>query len=150
VIGADGTILAGARNRVGEFLGTDEFLLKGEGQGNGFRAVATGAEDRSHGARPGTNTTLVVVGTDLALTRVELGRIARLASAAFPRAISPVNTPFDGDILFALSSGKTPAGITPGQLLSLGVQAREVSEEAIRRAIARPSRDQLIEEQPAP
>ena len=83
----------------------------------------------------GTNTTLVVVGTDLPLSRVDLGRLARLASGAFSRAISPVNTPFDGDVLFALSSGDGREDLPPGQLLSVGVMARKVTEAAIRRAV---------------
>lgn len=50
--------------------------------------------------------------------------------------ISPVNTPFDGDIVFALSTGEDPVEVSPGQLLSLGVVARNVTEEAIRRAVS--------------
>ena len=150
VIGTDGSILAGARTREGDFLGTDAFLLEGDGQGSPFDGVVADPEGGSSGPRPGTNTTLVVVGTDLPLTRIELGRLARLASGAFSRAISPVNTPYDGDALFALSSGKTPVEITPNQLLSLGVQAREVSEEAIRRAVMDPTREQGSEEHSSP
>ena len=139
VVAPDGKILAGARKADGEFLGTDSFLLQGEGP-EGY-AGAAGAEGRGEMDEPlpGTNTTLVVVGTDLALSRADLGRLARVASGAFPRAISPVNTPFDGDVLFALSSGEEPVGLLPGQLLSLGVLAREVAEESIRRAVSHPS-----------
>jgi L-aminopeptidase/D-esterase-like protein len=149
VIDTDGSTLAGARTLEGDFLGTDAFLARGGGQGSPFDGVVAGTEGGSSGPKPGMNTTLVVVGTDLGLTRIELARLARLASGAFPRAISPVNTPYDGDVLFALSSGKPPAGITPSQLLSLGVQAREVSEEAIRRAVVEPSSEQVSEEQPS-
>jgi L-aminopeptidase/D-esterase-like protein len=98
-------------------------------------------EEGGGGPWPGTNTTLVVIGTDLPLSRIDLGRLARLASGALARAISPVNTPFDGDVLFALSSGDSRDDLPPGQLLSLGVTAREVAERAIRRAVSPDLRD---------
>ena len=101
-----------------------------------FGDAARGEEDSTDQASlPGTNTTLVVVGTDLPLSRVELGRMAKMASGAFSRAISPVNTPFDGDILFALSSGMEPEPLSPGEMLALSVVVRELVEEAIRRAV---------------
>jgi len=132
VVGPDGEILAGARTPEGDFLGTDAYLQDGEGPG-GFPDAAVGAVEG--GPLPGTNTTLVVVGTDLPLSRIGLGRVARMASGAFSRAISPVNTPFDGDILFALSSGTDPELISPGELMAVGVVARELAETAIRRAV---------------
>jgi L-aminopeptidase/D-esterase-like protein len=140
VVGPDGKILAGARSPMGDFLDTDTFLLKGTGP----EQFADSAEEEKSGPLegpiPGTNTTLAVVATDLPLTRVDLGRLARMTSGAFPRAISPVNTPFDGDVLFAISTGDGPVGLSPGQFLSLGVVARTVTEEAIRRAVSSPPR----------
>ena len=121
VVGRDGSILAGARGSDGTFLGSDSIVLEGEGLRSGL---------------PGTNTTLVVVATDLPLSRVDLGRLAKMASTAFPRAISPVNTPFDGDLVFSLSTGDSDAPLSPSGLLALGVVARELTEKAIRRAVA--------------
>ena len=141
VVGPDGEILAGARSPMGDFLNTDSFLLKGTGPDRFSDAAKKEESGSSDGPVPGTNTTLAVVGTDLPLTRVDLGRLARMASGAFPRSISPVNTPFDGDVLFALSTGEGPVGLSPGQFLSLGVVARTVTEEAIRRAVSSPLRD---------
>jgi L-aminopeptidase/D-esterase-like protein len=87
---------------------------------------------------PGTNTTLVVVATDLPLSRVDLGKVAKMASAGLPRAISPVNTPFDGDLVFTVSTGDREAPMSPPDLLAVGVVARELTEEAIRRAVTVP------------
>ena len=120
VIGDDGGILAGVRGEDGQFLGTDALVVQG---------------GSSHPGMPGTNTTIVVIATDLPLSRVELGRLAKMASAAFPRAISPVNTPFDGDMVFAVSTGETGVAIPPQDLLAMGVVARELTEEAIRRGV---------------
>ena len=135
VVGPGGDVLAGARGPDGAFVGTDDYLQGGGGPA-GF-GDAAGGEGRGEkeGPAPGTNTTLVVVGTDMPLSRMDLQRLAGIASGAFPRAISPVNTPFDGDILFALSVGLDPKPVSPGELLALGVVARGVVEEAIRRGV---------------
>ena len=136
VIDAAGRILAGARSPSGGFLGTDSFLLEGHGPGEFSGPVGVEEMDGGKGPAPGINTTLVVVGTDIPLSTVDLGRLARLASGALPRAISPVNTPFDGDVLFALSSGRGGEGLAAGDLLGLGVLARKLTEDAIRRAVS--------------
>jgi len=140
VVSSDGSVLAGTRGDDGEFIGTDAFLLDGAAPDT---FPTAGPEKAMEGEAPkaGTNTTLVVVGMDLPLSRVDLGRIARVASGALPRAISPVNTPFDGDVVFALSSGDEVRAVPPGQIMSLGVLCRELVEEAIRRAVRTPPGD---------
>ncbi len=136
VVARDGRGLAGARTDEGEFLDTDSALLEGRNPAE-FAQVARSPEGGGEdGPRAGVNTTLVVVGTDLPLSRISLGRLARMASGALPRAISPVNTPFDGDVVFALSSGEDPVDLPPGELLGLGVLCRELVEEAIRRGVS--------------
>lgn len=127
VVGSDGAVLAGAGGSSGTAVRSDVLALEGGG---------------SEDLMPGAHTTLALVATDVPLSRVDLGKLARMASAAFPRAISPVHTPFDGDILFALSTGRTlghtPPGeaLSPRDLMALGVIARSLVEEAIRRAVA--------------
>lgn len=53
----------------------------------------------------GANTTLVVVATDAALTKAQAKRLAISAHDGMARAIYPVHTPVDGDIVFALATG---------------------------------------------
>ncbi len=53
------------------------------------------------------NTTLCLVATDAALTKAQAQRVAIMAQDGFARAIRPVHTPFDGDVVFVLSTGKT-------------------------------------------
>jgi L-aminopeptidase/D-esterase-like protein len=120
VVAADGSVLAGVTNADGTFPGSDTVVLQ---------------EGPPETGMPGKNTTLAVVATDLPLSRVDLGRLAKMASAAYPRAISPVNTPFDGDLVFALSTGEQEASLSPQELLAVGIVARELTEEAIRRAV---------------
>ncbi len=57
---------------------------------------------RSKGA-PGANTTLAVVATDAKLTKAQCKRLAVMAQTGLARAIYPVHTPLDGDIVFAAS-----------------------------------------------
>ena len=57
-----------------------------------------------HG-REGGNTTLAIVATDLALDKAGAGRLAEVAHAGLARAIVPVHTPFDGDLVFGVSTG---------------------------------------------
>jgi L-aminopeptidase/D-esterase-like protein len=127
VVGEDGDVLAGVRGPDGGFLRTDEIVRGGAGRGEEPMPF------------PGTNTTLAVVATDAPASRRDLGRLASLASGALARAVSPVATPFDGDILFALSTGGR-GRLSSDDLLSLGVTARILLETAIRGAV-RPSRD---------
>jgi L-aminopeptidase/D-esterase-like protein len=120
VVDARGGVLAGAKGTDGGFSGSDALALGSLGFGAGM---------------PGTNTTLVVLATDLPLSQVDLGRVGKLACGAFSRAITPVNTPFDGDVVFALSTSPNTKPLSPGELLAIGVVARELTEEAIRRAV---------------
>lgn len=54
--------------------------------------------------QPRANTTIACVATDAALTPSEAKRVAQMASAGMARAIRPVFAPFDGDVVFALST----------------------------------------------
>lgn len=126
VIGRDGEIVAGARMADGRFL-------------DGARLVR---EDGPSGSvptdtpTPGTNTTLAAVATDAPLSREALHAIARMASTALARRISPVNTPFDGDIVFALSTAHDSATLGPRELLGFGVAATHALDEAILGAVS--------------
>lgn len=52
------------------------------------------------------NTTTGLHRHRLALTRVELKRVAIMAQDGMARAIRPLHSPFDGDVVFALSTGQ--------------------------------------------
>ena len=57
---------------------------------------------------PRANTTIACVALDAALTPSEAKRVAQMASAGLARAIRPVFAPFDGDVVFALSTAGRP------------------------------------------
>jgi L-aminopeptidase/D-esterase-like protein len=125
VLGRDGRVLAGARGPDGQHVDSATDLL---------RPGALESLARARMPQPGTNTTLAVVATDAPLSRTALQVVARAASAGMARRISPVNTPFDGDITFALSTAQEVRELTSPELLLLGVAAAHVLEEAILRA----------------
>lgn len=76
------------------------------------------------------NTTLAVVATNARLSKVGATKLAQLASLGMARTIYPVNTMFDGDIVFALSKGEAEADID-----RLGVMAADAVMQAVVRAV---------------
>jgi L-aminopeptidase/D-esterase-like protein len=82
---------------------------------------------------PGTNTTLALVATDAPLTKTQAHRLAVVAHDAFALAIRPVHTPYDGDTVFAVSTGSAE----PVDDLVLQTAAVEVLASAIRNAVRR-------------
>ncbi|HXY41332.1 MAG TPA: P1 family peptidase, partial [Vicinamibacteria bacterium] len=110
--------LAGARTPDGRGLrGTVEALLSGERPGPPL---------------PGRNTSIGAVATNVALTKAEATKVAQMAHDGLARAIRPVHTPWDGDTLFALSTGgvrlEEPA-------LLVGTLAAEAVARAVVRAV---------------
>ena len=85
----EGRILAGARNADGGFADTQA-------------VVAGGGGTQRFGDMTMRNTTLAVVATSVPVSRLALEQIARAATAALYRRITPAGTTFDGDVVFAL------------------------------------------------
>jgi L-aminopeptidase/D-esterase-like protein len=83
------------------------------------------------GSPVGSNTTLVVVATNAKLTKTEATKMAQMAHDGLARAISPVHTPFDGDVVFALATGTLEE---PVDLLVIGALAADAAARAIVRA----------------
>lgn len=81
-----------------------------------------------------TNTTLAVVATDVALTPSQAKRVAQMASAGLARAIRPVFAPFDGDVVFALSTAQQ-AMPDPTQLTLARIGA--IAADCLARAVMR-------------
>jgi L-aminopeptidase/D-esterase-like protein len=99
--------------------------------------TASGLPDDMKGRlEPATNTTIAVVATDAILTKVELKRLAIMAADGFARALRPVHTPFDGDLVYAVSTGRTPlARPGPQAVLELGTLAADTLARAIARGV---------------
>jgi len=89
---------------------------------------------RSKGA-PGANTTLAVIATDAKLTKAQCKRLAVMAQTGLARAIYPVHTPLDGDVVFAAAMGDKPLADPVFALSELGMRAANVLARAIARGV---------------
>ncbi len=82
-----------------------------------------------------TNTTIAIVATDARLDKAQLKRMAVAAQDGMARAIVPSHTPFDGDLIFSVStSGRELSDATTGPLY-VGHAAAICLSRAIARAI---------------
>jgi L-aminopeptidase/D-esterase-like protein len=113
---AEGRIIAGARSGDGTFV--DSARIAGQ------------------------NTTLAVVAVDVSLTRVELTALARAASAALYRRITPTGTSLDGDVIFAVCPHQDGVaggiGMAAPHVEALAVSALESAiERSVRMAAGR-------------
>ncbi len=79
------------------------------------------------------NTTLVCVLTDAGLDGGACTRVARMASAGVARAVEPVFSDLDGDVVFCLSAGEPQEDRFTS--LAVGTVAAAVTAEAIRAAV---------------
>jgi L-aminopeptidase/D-esterase-like protein len=87
-------------------------------------------------AQPRANTTLAVVATDAALSPAQAHRLAVMAQDGLTRAIRPVHTPFDGDVVFVLSTARRPLpDPAPVTQTRLGAIAADTLARAVARAV---------------
>lgn len=91
-----------------------------------------GAAKINPGARE--NTTIACVATDAALTPAQAQRFAIMAQDGLARAIRPIHTPFDGDVVFALSTGQVALGDAAELTLA---RLGSIAADCLARAVAR-------------
>lgn len=84
---------------------------------------------------PLQNTTLAIIATDATLTRAQCRRLATMAAAGLARAIHPVFTPLDGDIVFALATNERPAPDPVYGLAQIGAHAAHCVARAVARGV---------------
>jgi L-aminopeptidase/D-esterase-like protein len=122
VIGADGEVLAGPRTANGSLARTAQLIADMDAPPE-WAAL----EER--------NTTLVCLMTDAALDKPSCTRVARMASGGVARAVDPVFSDVDGDVVFCLASGG-PAR-DRFATTAVGALAATVTAAAIRDAVSR-------------
>jgi len=86
------------------------------------------------------NSTIGVVATNAALSKMEATKVAQMAHDGLARAIQPVHLPSDGDTIFALATGKwkrRAAALPAGPALHgmVGALAAEAVAAAVVSAI---------------
>ncbi len=115
-----GRILAGAYDRQKRrFLGCPEGI-------------------RGSSGLTGRNTTIGVVATDASLTKEECQRVAIMAVGGIAQTVRPAFTPFDGDTVFVLSTGKAgrkrisaDCGLRSPFVTQIGIAAQEAVVRAV-------------------
>lgn len=113
-----GRIIAGARNSDGSFADARALL-------------ADGARPGSSSTAGGANTTLVVVATNAALEQLHLVEVATMAGDGLAQRVSPAGTQFDGDMVFAVSTGALEGAST----VAVELLAQDATAMAIERAV---------------
>ena len=83
------------------------------------------------GDRAGGNTTIGVIATNATLTKVQTRKVAEMAHDGYARAISPIHTPYDGDTIFSVATGKWTG---EASVATIGSLAADVMAEAVVRA----------------
>lgn len=116
VLGEDGTVIAGAWEEGRGFVDARTEMLDGA-------ARHARLQDMS-------NTTLCVVATDARIDKPGCTHLARQAHAGLARAIAPYGTALDGDIAFAVATGRFDANP-----VVVGNAVAEVASRAVRDAV---------------
>jgi len=113
-----GAILAGARNETGEFIDTAATMMAAD------TAISSPCE----------NTVLAVVATDAPVTKEQATKIAQMGQDGIARTVSPAHTMYDGDIIFAASTGTGPET----DVNAIGTAAAETVTRAILDSVGIP------------
>lgn len=128
-IGSSGHFWAGAFEQGCEF--------GGRGMPNSW--PADGLDIRLKGTITGTlmaqNTTIAIVATNARLSKREAHRLAVMAQTGLARAIYPVHTPLDGDVVFAAATGDVALEPGPAALAVVGAHAANTLARAVARGV---------------
>jgi L-aminopeptidase/D-esterase-like protein len=112
----DHRIIAGARTKEGNgFLDTVKYLINGH-------AITTQS----------ANTLIGVIATNATASKTQLTLVAQMAYTGVSQVITPAQTLYDGDTLFALGTGESDL---KADINLIGIAAAEVVKKAIQRAI---------------
>jgi len=84
------------------------------------------------------NTTIAVVATNVQLTKAQATKVAQMADDGLARAIKPLHSPYDGDTVFALGTGRISMqslGDPSFAVYQIGSAAADVLSRAVVHAI---------------
>jgi len=132
VVNAVGTTTVGD----GPHFWAAPFEQNGEYGGRGWPSQFTTSDlaIRAKGG-PRENTTIALIATDATLSKAQCNRLAVMAQDGFARAIYPVHTPLDGDVVFSAATGAKPLADPYYGLAELGMIAGNVMARAIARGV---------------
>jgi L-aminopeptidase/D-esterase-like protein len=114
-----GEILAGARKQPDGMAYADTLAT-----------LKTLVGEPSLGPRSQANTVIGVVSSNAKLNKEQTNKVAQMAHNGLAKTIRPAHTMFDGDTIFALSTGDVEADVT-----IVGAYATEVMAQAVVNAV---------------
>lgn len=127
VVAGDGHTFWAAPYEIGEEFGGVRGKLTSAPDDWGLAKAAPAAR---------ANTTIAAVAADAALTPAQAKRVAVMAQDGLARAIRPVHSPFDGDVVFALSTARRElAEPAPLAVARIGALAADCLARAVARAV---------------
>ncbi len=123
-----------AVNCVGDVLDSKGNIIAGalNEEGSGFADTMKVLSSQPTESKElfGDNTTLGVIATNAGLTKTSATKIAMATHDGYARAINPVHTMEDGDVIFCMSTGEVEVNLT-----TLGAIAAQVMAQAIENAV---------------
>jgi len=125
-----GRIVAGARNLGNKGFFNESSPAGGRPQASSATVLVAGSHGSGVSLRAGTNTTIAVVATNATLSKSGATKVAQMAHDGLARAIRPAHTMFDGDTVFALSTGSVQADLS-----RIGAVAADVLADAVLAAV---------------
>ena len=114
-------------DETGQIIAGTRDLETGREFADTFRLIQTGDIPRE---KTLFNTTLGVVVTNAALNRPQTNKLARMAHNGLVKTICPINSNFDGDVVFSASTG-----VERADLNVLGAMADVAMRESVKRAV---------------
>ena len=84
---------------------------------------------------PGQNTTIGVIATNVKLDSKAAKRIAIMAHSGMSRAIRPIHSPVDGDVIFVISTGTLNKKLNLNDINTIGELGARVCSRSIARGI---------------
>ncbi|MGZ5852241.1 MAG: P1 family peptidase, partial [Hyphomicrobium sp.] len=112
------------------------FEVGNEFGGHGFpNPLPPGALEPRLKGGPQEATTIAIVATNAKLSTREAHRLAVMAQTGLARAIYPVHTPLDGDVVFAVATGEVELDDPVLGLARLGTAAANVLARAVARGV---------------
>jgi 6-aminohexanoate-oligomer endohydrolase len=122
-------------NAVGAIVDREGSVVRGhlDSQSGARARLVEALEEQLPATAPG-NTTLTAVVTNQQLERRELRQLGVQVHSSMARAIQPFHALFDGDVLYAVTTGEVENLALP--TMSLGVVASELAWDAVLSAVA--------------
>ncbi len=87
------------------------------------------------GSLPKQNTTIGIIATNAKIEAKAAKRIAIMSHSGMSRAIRPIHSPVDGDVIFVLSTGTLKKELTLNDINMVGELGARVCSRSIARAI---------------